>query len=232
VYTQSVFTINCCIWYLWLARKNIYHYHYHCDNLTSTLKIHVFVSVIFQPYHVTFQWDNEDFCFVLDKHGKLDFCSATVSSLKQQNMGRHVVLLRHTIPNLSQPVFLLLNVACLRDKQQIAIDIVFGLTRRELEHTIYLDERTNLYITDVVGIDLIRKWRKPKISHCRKIPNSRNHRNRNKIDAPNNGCVALFRQPITLTAHYSDNPLLRQPITPTAHFSDNAKLNSIHKSMV
>jgi hypothetical protein len=37
------------------------------------------------------------------------------------------------------------------------------------------------------------------------------------------GCVALFRQPITPTAHYSDNPLLRQPITPTAHFSDNAK---------
>ena len=38
-----------------------------------------------------------------------------------------------------------------------------------------------------------------------------------------NGCVALFRQSITPTAHYSDNPLLRQPITPTAHFSDNAK---------
>jgi hypothetical protein len=37
------------------------------------------------------------------------------------------------------------------------------------------------------------------------------------------GCVALFRQPITPTAHFSDNPLLRQPITPTAHFSDNAK---------
>jgi hypothetical protein len=29
------------------------------------------------------------------------------------------------------------------------------------------------------------------------------------------GCVALFRQPITLTAHYSDNPLLRRPIFPT-----------------
>ena len=28
------------------------------------------------------------------------------------------------------------------------------------------------------------------------------------------GCVALFRQPITPTAHYSDNPLLRQPIFP------------------
>ena len=30
-----------------------------------------------------------------------------------------------------------------------------------------------------------------------------------------NGCVALFRQPITPTAHYSDNPLLRRPIFPT-----------------
>ena len=29
------------------------------------------------------------------------------------------------------------------------------------------------------------------------------------------GCVALFRQPITPTAHYSDNPLLRRPIFPT-----------------
>ena len=32
------------------------------------------------------------------------------------------------------------------------------------------------------------------------------------------GCVALFRQPITPTTHYSDSPLLRRPI-----FSDNAK---------
>ena len=30
-----------------------------------------------------------------------------------------------------------------------------------------------------------------------------------------NGCVALFRQPISPTAHYSDNPLLRRPIFPT-----------------
>ena len=31
------------------------------------------------------------------------------------------------------------------------------------------------------------------------------------------GSVALFRQPIMPTAHYSDSPLLRQPIIPTAH---------------
>jgi hypothetical protein len=36
-----------------------------------------------------------------------------------------------------------------------------------------------------------------------------------------NGSVALFRQPITPTAHYADNPLLRQPITPTTHYSDS-----------
>ena len=29
------------------------------------------------------------------------------------------------------------------------------------------------------------------------------------------GCVGLFRQPITPTAHYSDSPLLRRPIFPT-----------------
>ena len=28
---------------------------------------------------------------------------------------------------------------------------------------------------------------------------------------------------IALTSRYSDGPLFRQPITPTAHFSDNAK---------
>ena len=29
------------------------------------------------------------------------------------------------------------------------------------------------------------------------------------------GCVALFRHPITPTTHYSDSPLLRRPIFPT-----------------
>ena len=37
----------------------------------------------------------------------------------------------------------------------------------------------------------------------------------------NFGSVALFRQPITPTAHYADNPFLRQSITPTAHYSNN-----------
>jgi hypothetical protein len=33
---------------------------------------------------VTYQWDNEEICFVLDQHAKLDFYSA--SSLKQQSV--------------------------------------------------------------------------------------------------------------------------------------------------
>ena len=42
-----------------------------------------------------------------------------------------------------------------------------------------------------------------------------------ELDTSYNGSVALFRQPITPTAHYADNPLLRQPITPTTHYSDS-----------
>ena len=42
---------------------------------------------------VTYQWDNEEICFVLDQHAKLDFYSA--SSLKQQSVDRYVVPLWH-----------------------------------------------------------------------------------------------------------------------------------------
>jgi hypothetical protein len=60
-------------------------------------------------------------CFVLDQHGELDFYS--VSSLKQQSVGRRVTLLGHIILIPSQPVFslFLLNAACLVEKQQISI---------------------------------------------------------------------------------------------------------------
>jgi hypothetical protein len=37
---------------------------------------------------VTFWWDADEVCFVLDQHPQLDFNSA--SSLKQQSIGRHV----------------------------------------------------------------------------------------------------------------------------------------------
>ena len=51
---------------------------------------------------VTFSLNDDDVSFVLDQHTELDFYSA--SSLKQQSVGIHVALLRHTILILSQPV--------------------------------------------------------------------------------------------------------------------------------
>ena len=48
------------------------------------------------------QWDNNDILFVLDQHAELNLYSA--SSLKQQNMDRHVVQLWHIILILSKPV--------------------------------------------------------------------------------------------------------------------------------
>ena len=45
------------------------------------------------------------------------------------------------------------------------------------------------------------------------------------------GCVALFGQPITPTAHYSDNPLLRRPISPTMQNrtqSTNPRFNQVY----
>jgi hypothetical protein len=57
----------------------------------------------------------------------------------------------------------------------------------------------------------------------RTIPITNSHKHLGVTFSSDAKWKALFRQPITPTAHYSDNPLLRQPITPTAHFSDNAK---------
>jgi hypothetical protein len=61
----------------------------------------------FQLYHgwqVNFQWNDDEFRFVLDQHAKLDFYS--VSSLKQ-----YVAPLGHITLNPSQPVFALLCTA-------------------------------------------------------------------------------------------------------------------------
>ena len=64
----------------------------------------------FQLYHgenklINFQWDDDEVCFVLDQHVKLDVYSA--SSLKQQSPGRYVAPLEHIIPIPSQAVFAL-----------------------------------------------------------------------------------------------------------------------------
>jgi hypothetical protein len=50
---------------------------------------------------VNFQWDDDEVCFVLDQHAKLDFYSA--SSLRQQSAGIHVAPLGHIILIPSQP---------------------------------------------------------------------------------------------------------------------------------
>jgi hypothetical protein len=61
--------------------------------------------------------------------------------------------LGHIILFPSQPALIfLLNDACLAEKQQIPFFLVFGLTRRGLELTIYRTqgEHANHYVTDVV----------------------------------------------------------------------------------
>jgi hypothetical protein len=60
------------------------------------------------------QWNDGNVRFVLDQHS--DFHSA--SSLKQQSAGRHVASLGHIILIPSQSLLLLLNAACLAEKQQ------------------------------------------------------------------------------------------------------------------
>jgi len=78
------------------------------------------LSAISWREQVNFQWNDDDVRFVLDQHAELYFYSA--SSLKQQSAGRHVALLGHFILIPSQPVFaLLLNAACLAEKQQMDI---------------------------------------------------------------------------------------------------------------
>jgi hypothetical protein len=54
---------------------------------------------------VTFRWDDDVMCFVIDQHTELDFYSA--NSLKQPSTGRHVVPLGHISPIPSQPIFVL-----------------------------------------------------------------------------------------------------------------------------
>jgi hypothetical protein len=50
-------------------------------------------------------WDDDEVCFALDQHAKLDFYSD--NSLKKQSTGRHVAPLGHIILIPCQPVFAL-----------------------------------------------------------------------------------------------------------------------------
>ena len=61
----------------------------------------------------------DDVCIVLDQHAKLYFFSAIL--LKQLSVGRHVAPLKTNYPDseTNQYLLLLLNDACLAEKQQI-----------------------------------------------------------------------------------------------------------------
>ena len=75
------------------------------ENKSEWLLFNANFSVISWQEQVNFQWDDNDVCFLLDQHAKLDFYSA--SSLRQQSADRHVAPLRHIILFLGQPVFAL-----------------------------------------------------------------------------------------------------------------------------
>ena len=85
---------------------------------------------------------------MLDPHTELNYHSTR--SLRQQSADSHVAPLGHIILFPSQPaLFFLLNDVCLATNTNF---IVFGLTRRGLEFTVYhtQGEHANHYVTDVV----------------------------------------------------------------------------------
>ena len=104
---------------------------------------------------VNFQWDDGGVRFVLDQHAELDFYST--NSLKQQSAYRHVAPIGHNILIPSQPVFALFPYCCVLSGEATNTNfIVFGLTRPELEPTIFRtrNEHANHYTTDAVQIIL------------------------------------------------------------------------------
>ena len=66
------------------------------------------LSTISWQEWVLFQWDvdDDDVCFVNKKHVELEFCST--SPLTLQSMDRHIAQFWHSIPILSQPVYVLI----------------------------------------------------------------------------------------------------------------------------
>jgi hypothetical protein len=79
-------------------------------------------SAISWREQVSFQWDDDEVHFVQDQHAELDFYS--VSSVKQQSAGRHVVPLGHNSLfwfRADQSLLFLLNAACLAENVQIPI---------------------------------------------------------------------------------------------------------------
>ena len=108
-------------------------------------------SAISWREQVNFQWDDDGVHFVLDQHAWLDFYSA--SSFKQQSADRHVASLGHIILIPIQPVFALSPYCCVLSGEETNTNfIVSGLTRTELEPTIYRTRRehANNCTTDAV----------------------------------------------------------------------------------
>ena len=82
------------------------------------------------------QCDDDEVRFVLDQQAWLDFYS--ISSLKQQSVDGHLVPLGHIIIIPSQPVFALSRLCRMLSGETTNTNFtVFGLTRSELEPTIY-----------------------------------------------------------------------------------------------
>ena len=112
---------------------------------------------------VNFQWDDDEVHFVLEQHAELDFDSA--SSLNQQS-NRHVAPLGHIIIIARQPVFTITpNAACLAEKQQIPIFLVFDLIRWGLNPMIYHTRGSTPWSTTLVARphDLQHWWLDPMI---------------------------------------------------------------------
>ena len=77
---------------------------------------------------VTFWWDDDEVCFVLDQPAELDLYS--VSSLTQQSAGRHVVPLGHIILIPSQTVFHRSPYCCMLSGETTNTKfIVFGMSQ-------------------------------------------------------------------------------------------------------
>ena len=101
--------------------------------------------------HVTFWWDVNDVCFVLDQHDELDFCSGC--SLKQLSAGKYVTPIGNNILIPSQQsLLLLLSAACLVEKNKYQFDSLW-LDPTRAQFTIYhtQGEHANHYTTDAVS---------------------------------------------------------------------------------
>ena len=95
-----------------------------------------------------------DICFVLDQHEDLDVWRA--SSLKQQSTYNywHVASLGPIVPILCQPVFVLLNVACLEEVQKLPIVLRLIQPEQGSNAISTVLEGSTLYSTEDIAISI------------------------------------------------------------------------------